>query len=368
MSETAPIQEDFRYLVEVQRSWLRRVAQFVNRWEGVYGDEVLVPTTYEDEPELPTYAAGDALKHLRVNAAGNAVEWHNPNGDYLQIANNLSDLAAVATARTNLGLGTAAVADVGTDADEVAAGNHNHNALYLQIANNLSDLGDAATARTNLGLGNSAVRNVGTAAGQVAHGNHDHNFLTGLQTDLDGQGDGYLAFTDSTGTLETRNYVNWIDLYYAGATGGIRMLYFDNGTDVHATCAVVEYVIGGSIPGKTAKTEGMYLALKDMGTFWSSEWVTAPTGTISDGTATGQLAVWDQTSEEWGPGASPAGADRLAWWDNSASAWQMLDLGTSKAALYWTGSGFSMVTASTDYMVLQRKADDSLGFDYVRAV
>ena len=37
----------------------------------------------------------------------------------------------------------------------------------LQAANNLSDLTNAATARTNLGLGTAAVENVGTAAGNV---------------------------------------------------------------------------------------------------------------------------------------------------------------------------------------------------------
>ncbi len=40
----------------------------------------------------------------------------------------------------------------------------------LQVANNLSDLGNATTARTNLGLGGAAILNVGTAAGNVAAG------------------------------------------------------------------------------------------------------------------------------------------------------------------------------------------------------
>lgn len=52
-------------------------------------------------------------------------------------ANNLSDVANAAISRTNLGLGTAAVQNVGA---------------FCQTANNLADVANAATARTNLGL------------------------------------------------------------------------------------------------------------------------------------------------------------------------------------------------------------------------
>lgn len=59
----------------------------------------------------------------------------------LLAANNLSDLVSASTARTNLGLGTAATAAASS---------------FLAVANNLSDV-VAATARTNLGLGLLAV-------------------------------------------------------------------------------------------------------------------------------------------------------------------------------------------------------------------
>lgn len=62
--------------------------------------------------------------------------------DFALVANNLSDLTLPATARTNLGLGSAAV--------EAAS-------AFAQVANNLSDLASSSTARTNLGLGSDAT-------------------------------------------------------------------------------------------------------------------------------------------------------------------------------------------------------------------
>lgn len=88
-----------------------------------------------------------------------------------QIANNLSDLASASTARTNLGLGGAALLSVGTTTGTVAAGDDSRITGAAQKSNNLSDLANATTARTNLGLGGAAILNVGTASGTVAAGN-----------------------------------------------------------------------------------------------------------------------------------------------------------------------------------------------------
>lgn len=62
---------------------------------------------------------------------------------YLKKTGNLAGLANVATARTNLGLGTAATADT---------------SQFLQASANLSDVVNLATARSNLGLTSTATQ------------------------------------------------------------------------------------------------------------------------------------------------------------------------------------------------------------------
>lgn len=86
---------------------------------------------------------GGVIDAVKINLSGTAVLVFTAGAaDILNPANNLSDLASAATARSSLGLGSAAVRS---------------DTFFLGAASNLSDLANVATARINLGLGSSAL-------------------------------------------------------------------------------------------------------------------------------------------------------------------------------------------------------------------
>ena len=102
----------------------------------------------------------------------------------------------------------------------------------LESANNLSDLGNAATARTNLGLGTAAVENVGTSAGNVVQLNGsaqlpavDGSLLTGVVADISGASIGDLTDVTitaaATGEVLRYNGSAWVDaqLAYSDLSG-----------------------------------------------------------------------------------------------------------------------------------------------------
>jgi hypothetical protein len=91
-----------------------------------------------------TNVPAGGIAATEVQAALNELD-----GDKLAKASNLSDLVSFSTARTNLGLGSAAT---------------QNDTYFLQVANNLSDLASVTTARSNLGLGTMAVQNAASVS------------------------------------------------------------------------------------------------------------------------------------------------------------------------------------------------------------
>jgi hypothetical protein len=106
---------------------------------SVFGRTGTVTATNGDytASNITNVPAGDIVA-TEVQAAINELD-----GDKLAKASNLSDLVSNSTARTNLGLGSAA-----TQADT----------YFLQAANNLSDLASVTTSRSNLALGTIATQ------------------------------------------------------------------------------------------------------------------------------------------------------------------------------------------------------------------
>ena len=103
-----------------------------------------------------------------------------------QLANNLADVSSTATARGNLGLGSAAIQNSATflqaannlaDVTNAATARSNlgvaafgGDSSYAFRTNNLSDLGSASSARANLGLGSIATRNYSSGTGAPSGG------------------------------------------------------------------------------------------------------------------------------------------------------------------------------------------------------
>lgn len=172
----------------------------------------------------------------------------NPAG-VLLAANNLSDLGSAATARTNLGLGTASLLA---------------SSAVLQSANNLSDLANASTARGNLGLGTAAVLNTGQVL-QPANNLSDVASASTARTNL-----GLGSVLNGYGLLGSKTGVN----LNVGAT--------DTAVPVVASQYIVRrVVVTNASVSLSAATAGLFNAGGGAGTIAANQALSALTAALN---------------------------------------------------------------------------------------
>jgi len=304
-----------------------------------------------------------------VNAQTGVVVLNAANVGALAITSNLSDLNNAVTARTNLGLGTAAVKDHGTtngdlvilDAVGLPAINGSQltgvtgtDATKLAIANNLSDLNNAVTARTNLGLGTAAVKDHGTTNGDLVILD-----ATGLPA-VDGS-----QLTGVTGTDATKLAItnNLSDLNNAGTartnlglgTAAVKDHGTTNGDLVILDATGLPAVDGSQLTGVTG-TDATKLAIANNLSDLNNA-VTARTnlglGTAAvknHGTTNGDLVILDATGLPAVDGSQLTGitatdssklaiANNLSDLNNAGTARTNLGLGTAAVKNHGTSNG-----------------------------
>jgi hypothetical protein len=102
------------------------------------------------------------------------------NDEQLKKAGNLEDIDNVVLARSNLGLGTSAVKDVGISSDQVASGDHDHDGTYAPV---LGEDDNYVTDAEKVKLSNLSGTNTGDqdlSGYSLTSHTHDEDDITGI--------------------------------------------------------------------------------------------------------------------------------------------------------------------------------------------
>ena len=255
--------------------------------------------------------------------------------------NNLSDLDNASTARTNLGLGTAATS-ASTD--------------FLQVSNNLSDLNNASTARTNLGLGTAATVDTGTDIGDVVV-LQDVGSVAKLPA-VDGSQLLNISATDSTKLAIANNLSDLNNASTARTNLGVAI-----GSDVQAYNAQLTDIAGlattdsGFIVGN-----GSTFVLESGATVRAS--LGLGTAAIEDhGTATGDLVILEDVS---GVAGLPA-VDGSQLLNITATSSDTLDDVTTRGATTTNAINVGTITTSGDILA-DADASRTIGAEATRFI
>jgi len=186
----------------------------------------------------------------------------------------------------------------GGEADSAIFATQYDISLKVDKSNNLSDLPSSSTARTNLGLGNSATANVGTTAGTVAAGDDsrfnvaDANTLTGTTLASNVTASSLTSVGTLTGLTVTATIVG------SESTG--------SSTTINTNVPYNERTLTGNTTftfSNAANDKTWIVIVKNVGTAYTVTWPTvewgsngAPTQRANTGTTGGDVYTFIQVN------------------------------------------------------------------------